>query len=192
MPGTAAKIIALAATAAALGPHVATINAKSFEAKKLGERFYLGKDVPYPKGAADMPAVPPKPTGMIPGHREELFEFWGEINGQEDVYEVSLARPLGIVFEDIGPPGRPQGVKVIEVQEGSNAHAEGNVKPGDVLVGVSAVRYPGGAYLGAAKPERDMFPTATWDFDNVVDAISSNEPEICDDVILASGARRDA
>ena len=76
------------------------------------------------------------------------------------------------------------GVKVIEVSEGSNAAKAGCVVVGDVLVGVTAVRYPGSAYLGAAKPERDIFPAHEMNFDTVVEAISSNEPPECDDVIL--------
>ena len=59
-----------------------------------------------------------------------------------------------------------------------------NVAVGDVLVGVTGVRYPGSAYLGAAKPERDIFPAHEMNFDTVVEAISSNEPPECDDVIL--------
>ena len=65
---------------------------------------------------------------------------------------------------------------VIEVQEGSNAAKAGRVEVGDVLVGVSAVRFIGGAYLGKPRPERDIFPASAMDFDTVVDAISSNDP----------------
>ena len=55
----------------------------------------------------------------------------------------------------------------------------GRVRGGDVLVGVTAVRYIGGEYLGKARPERDIFPAGQMDFDTVVDAISSNEePEL--------------
>merc|ERR1711924_401055 len=68
--------------------------------------------------------------------------------------------------------------------EGSNAAEAGCVAVGDVLVGVTGVRYPGSAYLGAAKPERDIFPAHEMNFDQVVEAIGSNEPPECDDVIL--------
>ena len=70
------------------------------------------------------------------------------------------------------------------MSEGSNAAEAGCVVVGDVLVGVTGVRYPGSAYLGAAKPERDIFPAHEMNFDQVVEAIGSNEPPECDDVIL--------
>ena len=66
----------------------------------------------------------------------------------------------------------------------SNAAKDGGVGVGDVLVGVTAVRYIGGDYLGKARPERDIFPADAMDFDTVVDAISSNEEPECKDVIL--------
>mmetsp|Transcript_6181 Transcript_6181/g.19502 ORF Transcript_6181/g.19502 Transcript_6181/m.19502 type:complete len:191 (+) Transcript_6181:212-784(+) len=148
-----------------------------------GDRWYEGRDVKYPRGAANMPAGPPPETGGY-GHEPELFAFWKSIASQPDVYEVKVGRPLGIVFEEIGTAARPQGVKVIEVQAGSNAAAVGGISVGDVLVGVSAVRYIGGEYLGKARPERDIFPADKMDFDTVVGAISSNEEPECDGVVL--------
>ena len=148
--------------------------------KATGDRWYEGQAVKYPRGAADMPANPPEETGGG-GHDPKLFAFWKKTDFD---YEVSLARPLGIVFEELGPPNRPQGVKVIEVQPESNAAKDGGVGVGDVLVGVTAVRYIGGDYLGKARPERDIFPADAMDFDTVVDAISSNEEPECKDVIL--------
>ena len=144
--------------------------------KATGDRWYEGQAVKYPRGAADMPASPPEETGGG-GHDPKLFAFWKKTDAFD--YEVSLARPLGIVFEELGPPNRPQGVKVIEVQPESNAAKDGGVGVGDVLVGVTAVRYIGGEYLGKARPEWDIFPAGQMDFDTVVDAISSNEePEL--------------
>ena len=97
----------------------------------------------------------------------QLFEFWADTNYD---YEVALARPLGIVFEEIGTAAQPQGVKVIDV--GGNAAASGKVSVGDVLVGVTAVRYIGGEYLGKRDRNRTSSPRGRW-VDTVVDAISS-------------------
>mmetsp|Transcript_3546 Transcript_3546/g.10985 ORF Transcript_3546/g.10985 Transcript_3546/m.10985 type:complete len:192 (+) Transcript_3546:95-670(+) len=184
---TAMKLAALATTlslSSALGPLAPAIRASDLVPKKLGERWYTGFEAAYPNGAQDMPAAAPEGKGGLPGHDVELFEFWKAIHDQEDVYEVSLERPLGIVFEELGTPSKPAGVTVIEVQEGSNAAKAGRVEVGDVLVGVSAVRFIGGAYLGKPRPERDIFPASAMDFDTVVDAISSNDPPECQDVVL--------
>jgi hypothetical protein len=141
--------------------------------RATGDRWYCGEGVKYPRGAAGMPPAPPAETGGY-SHEQLLFDFWADTNYD---YEVALARPLGIVFEEIGTAAQPQGVKVIDV--GGNAAASGKVSVGDVLVGVTAVRYIGGEYLGKARPERDIFPAGQMDFDTVVDAISSNEePEL--------------
>mmetsp|Transcript_12905 Transcript_12905/g.42064 ORF Transcript_12905/g.42064 Transcript_12905/m.42064 type:complete len:336 (-) Transcript_12905:88-1095(-) len=104
--------------------------------KATGDRWYEGQAVKYPRGAADMPASPPEETGGG-GHDPKLFAFWKKTDAFD--YEVSLARPLGIVFEELGPPNRPQGVKVIEVQPESNAAKDGGVGVGDVLVGAGDV-----------------------------------------------------
>ena len=183
------KLIVLAATASvssALGPLAPSVSARDMMPKKLGARWYTGYQTAYPNGAKDMPDAPPESTSATLGdHDPKLFNFWKQIHEQSDVYEVALARPLGIVFEEIAPLGAaPAGVKVIEVSEGSNAEKAGCVVVGDVLVGVTGVRYPGSAYLGAAKPERDIFPAHEMNFDQVVEAIGSNEPPECDDVIL--------
>ena len=182
------KLIILATAASvssALGPLAPAVSARDLAPKKLGARWYTGFDAVYPMGAKDMPDTPPVGKTALGDHDPELFNFWKQIHDHEDQYEVALARPLGIVFEEIAPLGAaPAGVKVIEVSEGSNAAAAGCIAVGDVLVGVSAVRYPGSAYLGAAKPERDIFPAHEMNFDTVVEAISSNEPPECDDVIL--------
>ena len=175
-----ALVLASAANAL-LAPRATTSRATALRA--TGDRWYEGKDVKYPRGAAEMPAAPPEETGGG-GHEPKLFKFWASIHDEPDVYEVKLARPLGIVFEELGTAQAPRGVKVIEVQPDSNAAAAGTVAVGDVLVGVSAVRYIGGAYLGKARPERDIFPADKMDFDTVVGAISSNEPPECTDVVL--------
>lgn len=70
----------------------------------------------------------------------------------EDVYEVLLPKPLGIVFEEIQPM-LPKGVRVAELVEGGNAEkAETPIKEGDVLVGVTGVKVVG------AKYERQIIP----------------------------------
>ena len=69
-------------------------------------------------------------------------------------------------------------MKVIDV--GGNAAASGKVSVGDVLVGVTAVRYIGGEYLGKARPERDMLaPRGRWILMRWSTPCSSNEePEL--------------
>merc|ERR1712216_427055 len=59
----------------------------------------------YPNGAKDMPATPPVSNTALGDHDPELFNFWKQIHENEDQYEVALARPLGIVFEEIAPLG---------------------------------------------------------------------------------------
>ena len=146
---------------------------KGNKLRATGDRWYCGEGVKYPRGAASMPPAPPPETGGY-SHEPQLFEFWADTDYD---YEVALARPLGIVFEEIGTAAQPRGVKVIDLS--GNAAASGKVSVGDVLVGVTAVRYIGGEYLGKARPERDIFPASQMDFDTVVDAISSNEePEL--------------
>ena len=97
----------------------------------------------------------------------------------DDVYEVTLRKPLGIMFEEDGPIVGKSGVSCIGLVEGGSADKDGTVKEGDKLVGVTAVRFVG------SKWERDMFDTRKWDFDTVVDAIGSNEEKFeCYDVVL--------
>ncbi len=95
----------------------------------------------------------------------------------ENCFEVALQTPLGIQFEENDYPKR--GVSVIGVVQDGNAAKSGAIAAGDYLVGVTAIQFVG------AKWERRMFDCRKWDFDTVVDAISSNKPEFsCDDVIL--------
>jgi hypothetical protein len=97
-------------------------------------------------------------------------------NLPKGVYEVRLNKPLGIVFEEI-ETGR--GLYVQDLVEGGNAETEGTIRPGDVLVGMSAVKIVG------AKYERRMIPARNFDFDTMVGAVSSNDPKwSCDDVMI--------
>mgnify|MGYP001178959626 CR=1 FL=1 len=82
---------------------------------------------------------------------------------------ITLKKPLGIQFEEDGPIVGKSGVVAIGVVDGGSAKKDGTVKPGDKLVGVTAVKYIG------SKWERQMFDTRKWDFDTVVDAIGSND-----------------
>ena len=92
------------------------------------------------------------------------------------VYEVPLAKPCGILFEEIEPDC---GVYIADLVEGGNAANQGILKKGDVLVGLTAVRVSG------AKWERRMLPARKFGFDLVVDAIGSNEEKWgCNNVIL--------
>lgn len=101
----------------------------------------------------------------------EVFQY------PQGVYEVKLNKPLGIVFEEIATG---KGVYVQDLVPGGNAAMDGSVQPGDVLVGITAVKVVG------AKYERRLIPARKFDFDTVVGAISSNIPRFgCDDVILA-------
>eukprot|EP00593_Proboscia_inermis_P016244 CAMPEP_0171325598 /NCGR_PEP_ID=MMETSP0816-20121228/116907_1 /TAXON_ID=420281 /ORGANISM="Proboscia inermis, Strain CCAP1064/1" /LENGTH=218 /DNA_ID=CAMNT_0011824809 /DNA_START=496 /DNA_END=1152 /DNA_ORIENTATION=+ len=95
----------------------------------------------------------------------------------EGAYEIIMNKPCGIVFEEM-EIGR--GVKVTELVEGGNAAKLGDaIQPGDVLIGVTAVKNVG------AKWERRLIPAINLSFDTVVAAIGSNEPRWgCSNVIL--------
>ena len=95
----------------------------------------------------------------------------------QDVYEVALGRPLGIMFEENDFPKK--GVKVIGVVDDSNAAQSGRIAEGDQLVGVTGIRVQG------AKFERQMCDATKMDYDTVVDAVGSNSEKFnCEDVIL--------
>ena len=102
----------------------------------------------------------------------EMFEL------PKGVYEVSLTKPLGIVFEEIEAGNN--GVFVVDLVEGGNADRLGGViQKGDVLIALTAVKISG------AKWERRLIPATEFDFDTVVGAISSNDEKWgCTDVIL--------
>lgn len=117
------------------------------------------------------------------------FDSWMKVFPEEDrnaypevfslpkgLYEVELGKPMGIVFEEIDI-GR--GLYVKELAEGGKAAAEGTVKVGDVLVGITAVKVVG------AKYERRMIPCRGFDFDTMVGAVQSNDTRYgCNSVLL--------
>jgi len=84
------------------------------------------------------------------------------------VYEISLSKPLGIVFEELDAGGK-SGVFVAGLVEGGNAEEQGIVQVGDRLVAVTAVKVIG------AKWERRLIPALEFSFDTVVGAIGSND-----------------
>jgi hypothetical protein len=113
---------------------------------------------------------------MKPFTQEDREEFPEIFNLPKGVYEVSLTKPLGIVFEEIEAG---KGIFVQELVEGGLAERQGKIQPGDVLVAITAVKIVG------AKWERRLIPARKFDFDTVVGAISSNEPKWgCADVVL--------
>jgi ferredoxin len=105
-------------------------------------------------------------------------------SGQVSRYSVTLKRPLGITFAE-RVKGGSGGVFVEEVGAGSNAQKAG-VMAGDVLVRCSAVVLKTGkegAFANegyGATPftnfERIEFECADQSFDNIMGAISSNNP----------------
>ena len=108
---------------------------------------------------------------------EDQAAFPEIFNLPAGVYEVNLPKPLGIVFEEI-EAGR--GLVVQELVQGGNAAASGaDIQPGDVLVGMTAVKIVG------AKYERRMIPARNFDFDTMVGAVGSNDPKWgCENVVL--------
>lgn len=93
------------------------------------------------------------------------------------VREVSLSKPLGIVFQEIDA-GRNLVVQEL-VPDGNAAQSGADIQPGDVLVGMTAVKIVG------AKFERRMIPARNFDFDTMVGAVMSNDPKWgCNDVVL--------
>ena len=96
-------------------------------------------------------------------------------------YQVRLAKPLGIVFEE-ATPGKPEGVVVAGLVEQGNAELDGRVLVGDKLMRVSAVQFSGQTALvsiGGGNQytsfKRDLIPTTGLDFDTIMAAIQSNE-----------------
>lgn len=108
---------------------------------------------------------------------EEDRQAYPEIfNLPQGTYEVSMKKPLGIVFEEIEAG---KGVYVQDLVQGGAAERQGIIQRGDVLVGITAIKVVG------AKWERRLLPARPFDFDTVIGAISSNEPKWgCDDVVL--------
>mmetsp|Transcript_121903 Transcript_121903/g.352008 ORF Transcript_121903/g.352008 Transcript_121903/m.352008 type:complete len:217 (+) Transcript_121903:47-697(+) len=113
---------------------------------------------------------------MKPFSEEDKQAFPEIFNLPKGVYEVSMTKPLGIVFEEIEAG---KGVFVQDLVEGGLAEIQGKVQKGDILVGVTAVKVVG------AKYERRLIPARKFDFDTAVGAIGSNEPKWgCNDVVL--------
>jgi hypothetical protein len=113
---------------------------------------------------------------MSPFTDEDKAAFPEVFNLPKGVYEVSMTKPLGIIFEEIDAG---EGVYVQELVEDGLAERQGSIQPGDVLIGVTAVKVVG------AKWERRMIPARKFSFDTTVGAIGSNEPKwTCDDVVL--------
>jgi len=119
---------------------------------------------------------------------EDKKEFPEIFNFPKGVYEVSMTKPLGIIFEEIKVG---EGVFVQDLVEGGLADRQGKIQNGDILIGVTAIKVVG------AKWERRMLPARKFNFDTAVGAIGSNEPKWnCYDVALMferpSEADRDA
>ena len=113
---------------------------------------------------------------MKPFSAEDRQAFPEIFTLPKGVYEVSMTKPLGIVFEEIEAG---KGVVVQDIVEGGLAELQGKIHVGDVLVGVTAVKIVG------AKWERRLIPARKFDFDTAVGAIGSNQPKWgCDDVVL--------
>jgi len=107
---------------------------------------------------------------------EDKKEFPEIFNFPKGVYEVSMTKPLGIIFEEIKVG---EGVFVQDLVEGGLADIQGKIQNGDVLIGVTAIKVVG------AKWERRMIPARKFNFDTAVGAIGSNERKWnCDDVAL--------
>lgn len=105
---------------------------------------------------------------MSPFPPEDQAAFPEVFTLPKGVYEVGLAKPLGIVFEEIEAG---KGVFVQDLVEGGSAESQGIIQPGDVLVAITATKIVG------AKYERRLIPARSFDFDTVVGAIESNEPK---------------
>lgn len=113
---------------------------------------------------------------MKPFPDEDRDQFPEMFKLPHGVYEVPLAKPCGILFEEIEPN---RGVYVQGLVEGGNAERQGVLREGDVLVGVTAVQISG------AKWERRLIPARNFGFDLVVSAIGSNEEKWgCNNVVL--------
>jgi len=113
---------------------------------------------------------------MQPFAPEDREAYPDIFNMPQGLYEVSLTKPLGIVFEEVKAG---EGVYVQDLVEGGLAERQGKIQVGDVLVGVTAIKIVG------AKWERRLIPARKFDFDTVIGAIGSNEEKWgCEDVIL--------
>lgn len=143
-------------------------------ATKVNTSFMWNRGLNFGKG--DFKYYTTFKEWMDPFPQEDKDAYPEIFNVPKGVYEIRLDKPLGIVFEEIEIG---KGVYVQDIIPGGNAAIEGTAKPGDILVGITAVKVVG------AKFERRMIPARKFDFDTMVGAVSSNEPRYgCEDVIL--------
>jgi|AntRauTorckE5430_2_1112549.scaffolds.fasta_scaffold03771_5 hypothetical protein len=113
---------------------------------------------------------------MSPFPEEDREAFPELFKIPKGVYEFSMLKPLGIIFEEIQIG---KGVVVQDLVEGGNAESMGVLQPGDILLAVTAIKVVG------AKWERRLIPAKDLSFDTVVGAIGSNEQKWgCEDVVL--------
>jgi len=113
---------------------------------------------------------------MSPFPEEDREDFPELFKIPKGVYECSMVKPLGIMFEEIEIG---KGVYVQDLVEGGNAESMGAIQPGDILLAVTAIKVVG------AKWERRLIPAKDLSFDTVVGAIGSNEVKWgCEDVVL--------
>ena len=96
-------------------------------------------------------------------------------------YSVRLAKPLGIIFEEV-TIGKAEGVVVAGLVEAGNAETDGRILVGDRLMRVSAVFFAGESALvtlgGGSQYtsfKRELIPCTQLDFETIMSAIQSNE-----------------
>lgn len=113
---------------------------------------------------------------MSPFPEEDRQEFPELFTLPKGIFEVSMTKPLGIIFEEIEVG---KGVYVLDLVEGGNAERMGAIQEFDVLVGITAIKVVG------AKWERRLIPAKDLSFDTILGAIeSNNEKWGCDDVVM--------
>jgi len=131
-----------------------------------GNSFGKGRFVYYKNLKSWMSPFPDEDRTAFP----EVFTL------PKGCYEVSLEKPLGIIFEEIEAG---QGLYVQDLVEGGNAERSGQVNIGDNLVAMTAVKVVG------AKYERRLIPSRRFDFDTMVGAMGSNDEKWgCNDVVI--------
>ena len=78
---------------------------------------------------------------MSPFTDEDKADFPDLFTLPKGVYEVSMTKPLGIIFEEIEIG---KGVFVQDLVEDGLADMQGKIQPDDVLIGVTAIKVVGG------------------------------------------------
>lgn len=137
----------------------------------FGDRFYLGKKFAPPNGP------------MTGTSDEDLFPYLDENTGNwnklpDDVYEVSIKAPMGVVFEE-NKPGLSAGLYVAEIVEDMNAAKSGELFVGDKLIACTAIKVMG------AKWERFLVDTTKLDFETCMSALQSNKAQFgAKDIIM--------